>query len=114
MADSTESGVCRGEDVTTAQDLPQTECFIQTLDFYGFDNNSIKDGIPLIQAFLSLLMTGFNEEVKCLNSAINNRNTFLTTTQLPSQEQIFTEVFWTGVRWMYQPNSLHQTMDLST
>ncbi|XP_064389952.1 uncharacterized protein LOC135337875 [Halichondria panicea] len=78
VADSTESGVCRGEDVTTAGDLPQTECFIQTLDLYGFDNNSIKDVIPLIQAFFSLLMTGFNEEVKCLNSAINNRNTFLT------------------------------------
>ncbi|XP_064389951.1 uncharacterized protein LOC135337874 isoform X2 [Halichondria panicea] len=78
VADSTESGVCRGEDVTTAGDLPQTECFIQTLDLYGFDNNSIKDGIPLIQAFLSLLMTGYNEEVKCLNSAVKYRNTFLT------------------------------------
>ncbi|XP_064388890.1 uncharacterized protein LOC135336943 [Halichondria panicea] len=78
VADSTESGVCRGEDVTTAGDLPQTECFIQTIDLYGFDNNSIKGVIPLIQAFFSLLMTGFNEEVKCLNSAINNRNTFLT------------------------------------
>ena len=61
MADSTESGVCRGEDVTTAQDLPQTECFIQTLDLYGFDNNSIKAVIP----FLS---SGFNEEVQCLNN----------------------------------------------
>ena len=28
VADSTESGVCRGEDVTTAGDLTRTECFI--------------------------------------------------------------------------------------
>ncbi len=27
VADSTESGVCRGEDVTTARDLTQTKCF---------------------------------------------------------------------------------------
>ncbi|XP_064388740.1 uncharacterized protein LOC135336804 [Halichondria panicea] len=73
VADSTESGVCRGEDVTTAGDLTQTECFIQTLDLYGYYNNSIKDVIPLLE-----VLTGFNEEVKCYKSAINYRNTFLT------------------------------------
>ncbi|XP_064389969.1 uncharacterized protein LOC135337884 [Halichondria panicea] len=78
VADSTESGVCRGEDVSTARDLTQTECFIQTLDLYGLDINFIKTLVQLVEAFLSSLMTGFNKEVKCLNSAINNRNTFLT------------------------------------
>ena len=67
MADSTESGVCRGEDVTTAGDLPQTECFIQTLDLHGLNINFIK---TLVQDLFSY------EEVKCLNSAINHRNTF--------------------------------------
>ena len=92
MADSTESGVCRGEDVTTAGDLTQTECFIQTQDLYGLDINFIMTLVPLV-AFLSSLMNGFNEEVlhlvqtsqssyeevlKCLNSTVNYRNTFLT------------------------------------
>ncbi|XP_064388895.1 uncharacterized protein LOC135336950 [Halichondria panicea] len=74
VADSTESGVCRGEDVTTAGDLTQTECFIQTLNLYGFDINFIKIVYNLLQSIPSS-----PEEVKCLNSkSINYCNTFLT------------------------------------
>ncbi|XP_064389809.1 uncharacterized protein LOC135337762 [Halichondria panicea] len=69
VADSTESGVCRGEDVTTAGDLTQTECFIQTLDLHGLDINFTN--------LLTLVLT-FNEQVKCLNSTVNYCNTFLT------------------------------------
>ncbi|XP_064390063.1 uncharacterized protein LOC135337972 [Halichondria panicea] len=74
VADSTESGVCRGEDVTAAQDLPQTECFIQTLNLYGFDINFIK----IVRNLLSGLPSS-PEERKCLiSTSINHRNTFLT------------------------------------
>ncbi|XP_064389949.1 uncharacterized protein LOC135337873 [Halichondria panicea] len=76
VADSTESGVCRGEDVTTAGDLTQTECFIQTLDLYGFDINFVETLIPFVKSSQS---NSYEEEVKCLNStSINHRNTFLT------------------------------------
>ncbi len=72
VADSTESGVCRGEDETTARDLTQTECFIQTLNLYGFD--FIKIVINLLQSVPSS-----SEEVKCLiSNSINYHNTFLT------------------------------------
>ncbi len=35
VADSTESGACRGEDETIAREVTQTECFIQTLNLHG-------------------------------------------------------------------------------
>ncbi len=74
VADSTESGVCTGEDVTTTGEVTQTECFIQTLNLYGFDINFIKILINLIRSVPSS-----SEEVKCLMSkSINYRNTFLT------------------------------------
>ncbi|XP_064388829.1 uncharacterized protein LOC135336892 [Halichondria panicea] len=69
VADSTDSGACRGKN-GTAGEVTQTECFIQTLNLHGFNTN-----------LLHIILT---EEIQvggnlpCQNSKNNYRNTFLT------------------------------------
>ncbi len=67
VADSTESGACRGDDITTTGEVTQSQCFIQTLSLYGID-------IDFLQILADVTLFNLSG---CLKSRKNYCNTFL-------------------------------------